>query len=476
MRVINRLANLGCIACLLALAACGGGSGPDLGGGIGGTGKPILRVGPVTAVNDLTVGGVKFDTAEANVLISGTVATPADIQVGMVARVSGTDDGGVAAADTIVIDEVVKGILEAKVDATTLTVQGQTVLVDASTLYGPGISPASPDGLSIGDPLEIYGLVRSAGVATAVRIERELSLSEFRLQGYAASVDQGSSKFSIGTQVIDYLGADTSDLVGGHPTNGQLVEVRALNVLNGLGELQATEVKAEDLDDTPDNDDTEIEGFIQAVNSPTQFVVAGVTVNTNASTVYEGGTAVDVVVGARVEVEGALASGAITARAVEFKSDGVRIEADIETVVGNTITLVGLPGLSVTVNALTEYEGNASSLGDLLPGDHVRIGGGVTGATSAIATEIDERSADPDISLRGPVSASPGPSDPTLSILGILIDTTGWADSAFRGDDEAVIGRAAFFAAASAGSEVEIQGELVAGMPAWDEIELESDD
>ncbi len=476
MRVINGLAHLGIVTCFVALTACGGGSGPTLGGGIGGTGKPVLKVGTVTAVSDLTVGGVSFATTGTDVLIGGTVATPADIQVGMVARVSGMDDAGVVTADSVVIEEVVKGILEAKVDATTLTIQGQTVLVDASTLYGAGISPASPAGLTVGDPLEVYGFVKSPGVVTAARVERESSLSEFRLVGFAASVDQVNSKFSIGTQVIDYLGADTSDLPGGHPINGQLVEVRGLNMLNGLRELQAVEVKSEDLDDAPDNDDTEIEGFIQAVISATQFIVAGVTVNTNGSTVYEDGVAADIVVGARVEVEGALVSGALTAREVEFKSGGVRIEADIATVVGNTITLVGLPGLTVTVNTQSEYEGNASSLGDLLPGDHVLIEGGVTGATSAIATKIDERSAGSDVRLRGPVSSSPAPADPTLSILGIPIDTTGWADGAFRGEEETAIGRAAFFAAAIVGTEIEVQGDLVVTTPAWNEIELEGDD
>jgi hypothetical protein len=472
MRSIHTFAHFGLGACLLVLVACGGGSKPELGGGIGGTGKPILRVGTVTAVNDLTVGGVAFDTAATSVQIGGLVVTAADIRVGMVARVNGTDDGTVVAADTVVIEEVVKGILQAKVDATTLTVLGQTVLVDAATRYGPGIAPTSPDGLTVGDALEIYGFVKSPGVVTALRIERESSLSEFRVIGFAASVDQPNSTFSIGTQVIDYLGADTSDLPGGHPVNGQLVEVRGLNALGGMGELIATEVKIEDLDDAPDNDDTEIEGFIQAVNSPTQFVVAGVTVNTTASTVYEDGTAADVAVGAKVEVEGALASGVITAAKVEFKS-GVRLEGDVATKVGSTLTLTGLGGLTITVNAQTTYDGNASTLSDILVGDHVRIEGGVSGATSVIATCIDERSADSDVELRGPVDSSPAASDPTLSILGVLIDTSGWPDSAFKGTDESVIGRAAFFAQISAGVAVEVQGELVGSTVVWNEIELE---
>lgn len=459
----------------LLLVACGGGAGPTLGGGIGGTGKPLVTLGTVTATDVVTVGGLVFDTTSTSVTIGGMGATVADIRVGMVALVHGTDDAGALAADVIQIEEVIKGVLEVKLDANTLRVQGQTVQVEDATVFGPGISPASTSGLVLGDKLEIYGFVRSSGVVVAARVQREASLSEIRLIGFAVGVNTGAQTFSIGTQMIDYAGADTGGLAGGVPTNGQFLRVRGLNMLDGMNRVVASEIKPQHLGDEDDNEDTQIEGFVTGVHSATEFVVGGVTVNTNAGTTYEGGIASDVVVGAKVSVEGGLTNGVLVADSVEFE-DAVKVESDVASVVGNMITLVGLPGLTVMAGAHTEYDGAASSIGDISPGDHVEIRARVMGATMVMATRLKETSADTDIELQGPVDAVPAASDPTFSILGISIDTTSFAFGDFRGPAENAIGRAAFFAAISHGTIVEAHGEIVSGSAAWDEVEIESED
>jgi len=456
----------------LALVACGGGA--SFGGGIGGTGKTVLRKGTVTATNDVTVGGQSFDTSAATVTIGGLTATPADIRVGMVALLRGTDTNGALKADSVTIEEVVKGILEAIVDANTIRVQGQTVQIDDTTVWGPGISPGSVGGLVLGDPLEIYGFGRGPGIVSAARVERESALFEFRLQGIAASVDTAQRTFLIGAQPIDYAGADVSDLVGGHPANGQSVEARGLSALNGSGEFVATEVKKGDLEDESDNDDTEVEGFVTAVNSPTQFVVSGVTVNTSGATQYDGGVATDVVVGAKVEAEGTLTAGTVTAVVVKFE-DGVKLESDVATRVGNTITLVGFAGLTITVNSLTEYDGNAGAIGDVMAGDHVRIRGRANGPTSVTATSVKETGADTKVELQGPVASVPAPSDPGFVILGVAVDTTGFSFGAFKGADETGIGHTAFFAAALPGTIVKASGDLMLGVAVFDEVELEGE-
>jgi hypothetical protein len=157
-RIVLRVCSL-LLAITVGACGGGGGDGPTLGGGISGTGKPVIRQGAVTAVGDVTIGGSAFDTSSATVTIGGMAATPADVRVGMVALLRGTDDGGVLSADDIVIGEVVKGIVEAVVDASTLTVQGQSVQVDETTVFGSGIAPASTAGLLVGDALEVYGFV-----------------------------------------------------------------------------------------------------------------------------------------------------------------------------------------------------------------------------------------------------------------------------------------------------------------------------
>jgi len=455
---------------LFGLLGCGGGA--TFGGGIGGTGKPGLTLGTVTALGSVEIGGRTYDTSTAAITIDGMAASEADLRLGMVALVEA--DTSTAVASRVEVDDLVKGPITA-IGADTLTVNGQVIEVDEQTVYGPGISPASLAGLTMGDLVEVHGFVKAPGVISGRRVERENSLSEYRVTGFAASIDTGLRTFTIGAQPIDYSAADTSDLTGGHPSVGQLVRVRGLTTLTGLGAIDATEVRGRDLDDEDDNDEVEVEGFVTAVNSPTEFVLGGLTVRTDGGTSYEGGTAGEVVVGVKLEVEGSLANGVLTAREVEFKA-GVRVESDVATVVGNVITLVGFPGLSVTVNSLTEYEGDASSLVDVMPGDHLEVRGRATGPSGIAATKIKEESGKTDVRLRGPVDAAPAPADPTFSILGILVDTTGLADGAFRGPSEAVIGRAAFFVGLATGDLVEAQGDLVGGVPVWDKVELEGED
>ena len=458
----------------LALCACGGGGGSPVSGvGIGGTGKPGVTFGDIEdTTGGVTVAGTTFSTAGATVQLSGAAATAADLRDGHVALVEGSSAGGTGTASAITVDEVVKGRLEAKPGAALLTVQGQTVEIDARTVFGPGINPASADGLLVDDLLEIWGFVKGPGLIRATRIERETSLSERRVVGFAANVDTGNQRFTIGTQTIHYTGADVSRLAGGVPQAGQLVRVRGSARMNG--DVDATRIDPFQLDDQGDNDDVELEGFVTAILSGTSFSLGGVTVQTNAQTVFVGGTILDVIVGAVLEAEGDLAGGILTAQRIEFDA-GVRIEADVSMRAGNVISLVGFPGLTVLVDGQTEFDGSASSVADIAPGDHLDIEARISGANTVVAVEIKEESADTRVRFQGPVDAAPAPSDPTFHMLGISIDTSTVGVGNFQNETGAVITRATFFAGLAAGRIVQVQGELVGGNPVWDEAELDDD-
>lgn len=459
-------------ACLaLALPACGGGS--SVGGGIGGTGKPTLTYGAIATVDSLSVAGTSFSTQGTTVALGGEPATPADLRVGMTALVTGSLSGSTHAALHVEVEDAVKGPLTAKPDAGTLIVLGQTVQVGSQTTYGPGIVPASPDGLAVGDLLEVYGFVSGPGVIVATRVEREDSLSEVRVRGIVAGHDALAERFAIGALTVDYTVADLDDLPGGLLADGLFVRVRGPAALGPQGELMATEVKGDFLEDHDDNDETEIEGVVTALLTADSFQLNGVTVQTSAATRYEGGTAAEVVVGTWLEVEGALVAGVLHAREVEFE-DPVRIEADVESVGADFFTLVGLPGLVVTVDARTEFEDVGGLAG--LAGGHVRVQARKVGPATVLASEVELESPSTRIELQGPVDESPAPADPLLYILGVAIDTSAVAADEFEGEDDQVIGRAAFFAALAPGVLVKAQGDLVAGAPAWDEMELEGED
>ncbi len=474
MKCRTLLRAITCVAAFALLSACGGGGGATFGGGISGTGKPGFRFGDVDTTTGVTVGGTTFETAAAVVTIDGASSASLDVRDGHVALVEGLIDGASGVADAITIESAVCGLLTAKLDANRLAVQGQTIQLDEDTLYDDDIVPASMAGLVVGDVLKIYGFVKGPGLILATRVERA-SGSELRLVGVAENVDAALDTFTLGTQTIDYATADVSDLPGGDPVNGQLVEVRGSAVLGPSGEIVATRVEGEDFGEQPDNDETEVEGYVTAVIAPGEFRIGAVTVRTNGATVFRGGLATDIVVGVRVEVEGAFASGILTAREVKF-GESIELESDVATVVGETITLVGLPGITVGVSSLTEIVGDAETLSEILPGDHVRIRGRKTGSSSVAASRVEETDADTDIQIQGPVDSSPTPQDPSLSILGVLINTSGIAEGGFESPENEVIGRAGFFAAAVPGTLVKIEGELSGGVPVWEEAELEGDD
>ncbi|MDF1701086.1 MAG: DUF5666 domain-containing protein, partial [Planctomycetota bacterium] len=353
--------------------------------------------------------------------------------------------------------------------ANLLTVQGLSVEIDDRTVYGSGL--ASADSLLIGDLLEVWGFVKGPGLVRATRIERESSLSEIEIVGIVSNVDTGADTFEIGAQTIDYSGADMSDVPGGDPANGDLVSVEGAAALGGGGEVVATSVELLDLEDAPDNDDTSIEGFVTALQSSTRFELGGVVVETTAQTEYVGGVALDVVLGAELEVHGSLAAGVLTARRIEFEGS-VEIEGEIA---GNLLSIQGLPGLVIQVDGLTEFDGDAASLADIALGDHLKLDARIVGGSTVVAIEVEEGDADTTISLQGPVAAMPAPADPLFSILGVVVDTSTIAAGKFEGPDGAPLARGTFFALLVPGRLVEVKGDLVGGHRVWDEAELEDE-
>jgi hypothetical protein len=221
-------------------------------------------------------------------------------------------------------------------------------------------------------------------------------------------------------------------------------------------------------------DEIEVEGAITLFNSSTSFTVNGVPVVTNANTNFEGGVAGDLAFGVEVEVEGSLTNGVLTAKEVSFR-DNVEIEGDAATVTSGgvtpNLTVSGLPGVTVFVNAQTQFKGGISNLGQLLVGNHLRVRGRPTGANTVIAAEVEKRSAAPQVILEGAVQSA---ANPNVTVLGVLVDTSSISDSNFNGSG--VNSSAAFFATVKVGMLVKAQGDWNGSSVVWSEIEIEGED
>ena len=223
--------------------------------------------------------------------------------------------------------------------------------------------------------------------------------------------------------------------------------------------------------------DAEIEGIVVSGTSAS-FKIGNTTVTTSASTKWEGGTVADFAVGVKLEAEGKLASGVLTASKVSLR-DGSRLEGNVTGLAtSNGVTsfkLAGLPNVTIKVNSSTSFK--SGTLGGLANSNHLRIRGRVSSdGTTVVATEVDVRSASADtrLELRGLVTAVSGT---TLTILGTSVNVNGLSFSDSRsssGSGTSVsMTQSAFLAAAQAGATVKLRSDTTGAT--WKEAELESD-
>jgi hypothetical protein len=497
---ILRTIGLMSIVTLLTTSCGGGGSS----GGVGGAAGTTVSIGEITGFGSVIVNGKRYETSGARRVVdgveqSGSADDQSVFKEGMVAAVVATGDGNSPSASLIVVEDVIKGLVtDVAADGSSITVLGQTVrIADPQQVLDEGIaSPAALDGRDV----EVHGLVVGPGVVDASLIEDKGApgsiLTVYRVRGIVTPGSGTATELFIGSGLrVDFsacaplvpscirdMPADPADW------DNLLVEAKGnpADFVDGSPDvLIATEVEPAGLPDGVElggADDAEIEGFVVEIVSPVcdsgdpiagEFVLGGLgTVRTTTATRFEGGLCEELILGAKVEVEGPAATP-LVATEIKFK-DPVKLEGDVATKVGNDLTLEGLPGVTITVNAQTEYK-DAADLGDIAAPNHVRIRGRATGPNTVVATKVEKRgdASEEDLILQGPVDASPAPSDPSLYILGVFIDTGPISDANFEGPDDSVLGRGGFFATVVPGNVVKAQGKRNGGSVAWDEIELE---
>jgi hypothetical protein len=271
---------------------------------------------------------------------------------------------------------------------------------------------------------------------------------------------------------VDYSAAQLSNFTTGTPANGDLVE--AHGSLDAAGVLIATrlERRSASLEGTSD-DSADLEGLVTRYVSSLDFDVAGQRVTTTATTVYEGGSAADLVLGANVEVEGGFAANAsLVAARIEFRRES---EVELAALVDSVNVAAGsleVLGMTVRTNALTRFEDHSDadlprfSLADLRSGDYVELSAYDDGV-GLVASLLERDDADDRLEIEGPANAVAAPD---FTIAGIRITTNDQTE--FRNNDGGSISAATFFAAV-AGREVKVRGTLVGNTVLAERAELE---
>ena len=468
----------GTVGLLGLLSGCGSGGGGGATTGTGGaTSGSAAASGTITGFGSIYVNGKKFETNGASLMVDGqevfctvSQSTKCGLKEGMTVTVTGSFNGDQRFASSVSQRDAVEGLVQSiAVDGLSLVVMGQTVLVDSTTLIdnSNGLN-GSIGNLVPGDFVEVNGHVRPNGVIQATFIEKKPAGTVTpEVRGFVTGHNAVAKTFQIGNLIVNYTTALIDDMPSqaGNGWNGLFVEVKG-TFNSATMTLTASKVEPENQGLGNNVDEFEVEGFVKQVDGPGDFFIGTTHVQTTANTLFRGGTIDEIVVGAKLSAEGRLANGILTAKHVKFHA-AVKLEGNIATINGNSFTITGLPGVTVSVNSQTE---GGNSLNSLL-GQHVRVRGRLVSSNSVIATRIEDRGqADNDVDLQGPVQSVVGQD---LTILEVVVDTSTISNNNFEGLNDQIIGRAAFFNVVKEGTLVKVKGRLNNGIVTWREAELE---
>lgn len=320
-----RLRNLLLMAwTLVAVTACGGGGGG--GGGVassGGTGGTGVSYGPVTSFGSVFVNGVEFDTTNSTVTLNGSPGpdTATDphrgLMVGMVVKVDGTFDsnGTTGTAASITYKDNFMGPVSS-IDLLNMQLMalGQNVIIDSQTAF----SGTTLNALLAGNVIEVSGLPDNNGNIHATFVALKASSlvpgTELEVRGTIQNLDLVPGTFQINGLTVDY---SLAALPSGSLVDGQYVDVKGTNLVGLV--LTADSVA---LDDNTlgitDASVAQVQGFVTAVAPPNQFTLGVQLVQTTAFTAFEGGSAGDIAVGKKMQVDGSLVGGILIARKISF--------------------------------------------------------------------------------------------------------------------------------------------------------------
>lgn len=501
--------NILALSIALALGGCGD-SGSSVSSNVTAP-TTVASSGVITGFGSIYVNGVRYDTATAEVEFEGKgLMTEADLRLGMRVKMKASRSGDTRVATRIVFDKDLKGPVSLVTpdainpELGTLAVLGQTVVVDAYTVFDRNVGDVNLDGRTdIRDLEDSSGMVvvEVSGFRTdtgfiATRIERQTSdasgsFGEFEVKGSIAQLNATAGTFLIGGLSISYdaLALDADDFADASLVDGLFVEVEG--VLQEDGSLAATKIEREDneLDNESEREgEFEIAGVLSAAD--VQSVPHTITINGVIIPILDASPLLGKE-GTKVEIEGEFEAGVLVLDAEggikQEQEDVIHLEDRISTLGSGSFTT--RLGLTVTPTGTSRVEDELMDGGDQLKpeeflgrlqvGDFIEARGYPQNDGSVVWTRVKRGDSDElGCELQGPVEAgSIDASNGLLSIQGVMVDTSSIVDvEGFQGITGS--GRDIFFAELAAGLIVEAEstdlaadcssGLLVAGEVAID--------
>jgi hypothetical protein len=396
------------------------------------------------------------------------------LKIGMVVTVDGTinSDGVSGTANTVTYAKELEGPIT-DITTNTITVLGQTVIVDNATKIEIANTTASINDLALSEIVEVSGFTTANGIrATYIEAKQAGSITEYELKGTISTI--AANILTIGSQAVDISGVVPNFT----PKIGDYVEVKG--TLAGSTLVAASiELKTRELDKT-NADKAELQGYVTSVTNATDFVLNAQPVHIDQQTKFNGGVAADIQPGLILEVEGPLVNGVLNAAKIAFEDD-LELEGTVTSIDtgAKTLTLDSYPNISISFDEiLTELEGVGDFSG-INPGDLVKVRARDTCPPNQciLATQLTIESvssggsggstASSNIELQGHVDKIvPGLS---ITVLGITVDTT--SITSFSG--EGITDSTTFFDQVKIGDLVDVTGTQANGIVTWQAVEVD---
>jgi len=346
----------------LGLSACGGGGSSTT------TAQDSTVTGVITGFGSIFVDGVEYETDDSLFNVDGSSASENELAIGMVVTLTGSvnADGKTGLASNVVFSNEIEGVVLANNYLTdgTLDIMGQTVKVDAETIFDSSIpSITLLDDVVVGNIIEVSGYPTGTGIVHATRLEvkkisKEVS-DTLEVKGVVSNLNETAQTFSLANLSVDYSSATFEGLSA--LANDLYVEVKSTQALSGTT-VFASKVELENegsLDYSGnDGDELEFEGVIVSLGDDMSFVANGQTVFYNTATEFEYGNQSNLLLDARVKVECFFdENGSLIAEEVKF-----RVKS--ETEVTGIIESIDLDEKTVTVMGNTYHVGNNTIMRD----------------------------------------------------------------------------------------------------------------
>jgi len=342
--------------------------------GTGGTGA--FGSAPVNGFGSIFIGGIEFDDAGAVITDDDGAPVTRDgneLRLGMMADVEGATiaagpNGPASHAASVRLTRTIVGPVTATdVGRRTLSVLGQTVVVNGSTAFDATLHGGLA-ALKAGDQVSIYGLAGSSGQTVATRVEPAVGGQAWRLRGPVAGLDANAKRFGIGAAMFDYSSAAN---IPPSLANGLWVHLKLRGT--SAGGVLGVAAFGPSLTPPADAAHAEAEGVVVATMPQGLFRIGAISVDGSVATIDPAPAAL--VTGAHAEVSGRLEAGVLVADRVKLltaqEADSRTYQA-AGTVAGLSGANFAVRGVAVDANAAIYVNGSAALLAN---GIKVRVQG-----------------------------------------------------------------------------------------------------